>query len=43
VPLNDNQFIRAIKAVQNSEITKDDLIKDYQLTSTQLNTLNNLI
>lgn len=42
VPLNDNQFIRAIKAVQNSEITKDDLIKDYQLTSTQLNTLNNL-
>lgn len=43
IPLNDNQFIRAIKAVQNSEITKDDLIKDYQLTSTQLNTLNNLI
>jgi hypothetical protein len=42
VPLNDNQFIRAIKAVQSSEITKDDLIKDYQLTSTQLNTLNNL-
>jgi hypothetical protein len=43
VPLNDNQFIRAIKAVQNNEITKDDLIKDYQLTETQLNTLNNLI
>jgi len=42
IPLNDNQFIRAIKAVQSSEITKDDLIKDYQLTSTQLNTLNNL-
>jgi hypothetical protein len=42
VPLNDNQFIRAIKAVQSSEITKDDLIKDYQLTETQLNTLNNL-
>lgn len=42
VPLNDNQFIRAIKAVQNNEITKDELIKDYQLTETQLNTLNNL-
>jgi len=42
VPLNDNQFIRAIKAVQSSEITKDELINDYQLTSTQLNTLNNL-
>lgn len=42
VPLNDNQFIRAIKAVQNNEITKDELINDYQLTSTQLNTLNNL-
>lgn len=43
VPLNDNQFIRAIKAVQNNEIKKDELIKDYQLTDTQLNTLNNLI
>lgn len=42
VPLNENQFIRALKAVQNNEITKDELIKDYQLTETQLNTLNNL-
>ena len=42
IPLNDNQFIRAIKAVQNNEITKDELINDYQLTSTQLHTLNNL-
>jgi hypothetical protein len=42
IPLNDNQFIRAIKAVQNNEITKDELINDYQLTNTQLNTLNNL-
>jgi hypothetical protein len=42
IPLNDNQFIRALKAIKNGDVTKDQLILEYQLTETQLNTLNNL-
>jgi hypothetical protein len=40
--LNDNQFIRGLKAIQNGDITKENLINEYDLTETQLNTLNNL-
>lgn len=42
VKLNDNQFIRGLKAIQNGDITKENLINEYDLTETQLNTLNNL-
>jgi hypothetical protein len=42
IKLNDNQFIRGLKAIQNGDITKENLINEYDLTETQLNTLNNL-
>lgn len=42
IPLNDNQFIRALKAIKNGDITKDQLANEYQLTETQLGTLNNM-
>jgi len=42
IKLNDNQFIRGLKAIQNGDITKEHLINEYNLTETQLNTLNNL-
>jgi hypothetical protein len=42
IKLNDNQFIRGLKAIQNGDITKENLINEYDLTDTQLNTLNNL-
>jgi len=42
IPLNDNQFIRALKAIKEGEITKEQLANEYQLTESQLGTLKNM-
>ena len=40
--LNDQQFIRAISAVQNGTLEADKLKTDYKLTETQLATLDEI-